>query len=118
QLARLSKHNITILEKEIAELVHDNGQLKNILFKDGVKMDFNAAYAAVPFNQHSDIPFSLGCELTEHGYIKTNDFQQTTVDGVYACGDNTNMMRSVANAVYSGNLAGAIVNKELTDERF
>jgi hypothetical protein len=28
------------------------------------------------------------------------------------------MMRSVANALYTGNLAGAMGNKELTDERF
>jgi hypothetical protein len=28
------------------------------------------------------------------------------------------MMRSVANAVYAGNITGAMVNKELVDDRF
>jgi thioredoxin reductase len=60
----------------------------------------------------------LGCELTEQGYIKIDGFQKTTVEGVFACGDNSAMMRSVANAVYSGNLTGAVVNKELTNELF
>jgi len=60
----------------------------------------------------------LGCELTEHGYIKVDMFQKTSVSGVYACGDNCTMMRAIASAVYSGNLAGAMTNKELTDERF
>ena len=68
--------------------------------------------------EHSDIPVSLGCELTEHGYIKVDDFQKTTVPGIYACGDNSNMMRSIANAVYSGNVTGVVVNRELTSEQF
>ena len=81
-------------------------------------MNFNAVYAAVPFEQHSDIPFNLGCELTEQGYIKVDNLQKTTLYGVFACGDNSSMMRSVANAVATGNLVGAMVNKELTEERF
>ena len=60
----------------------------------------------------------LGCELTEQGYLKTDPMFKTTMPGIYACGDNANMMRSVANAVYSGNMAGAMVNHELTAERF
>ena len=45
-------------------------------------------------------------------------FKKTNIDGVFACGDNTGMMRSIANAVYTGNLTGAMVNKELSDEEF
>ncbi len=45
-------------------------------------------------------------------------FQKTTVKGIYACGDNSSPMRSVANAVFAGNITGAMVNKELTDEQF
>jgi thioredoxin reductase len=81
-------------------------------------MPFDTVYANIPFEQHSGIPVVLGCELTEHGHIKIDQFQQTTVPGVYACGDNTNPMRSVAFAVAAGNITGAMVNKILTDESF
>ena len=81
-------------------------------------MKFDAVYAVVRFEQHSDIPASLGCELTETGHIKIDASQQTTVEGVYACGDNSSALRTVANAVYSGNLAGSMVNRKLTEERF
>lgn len=118
QLARLNKHNINIIEKEIVEIEHENGNINNIVFKDGNKISFNAVYASIPFNQHSDIPATLGCELTEQGYIKVDMFQKTTVNGTFACGDNASMMRSVANAVATGNFAGAMVNKELTEEKF
>ena len=118
QLQKLDKHQIKLVEKEIAEIEHDSGYLKRILFKDGSKEDFSAAYGVVPFVQHSDIPATLGCDLTEHGHIKVDFLHKTTVDGIYACGDNCSPMRSVANAVSGGNLAGAIANMELTQEMF
>lgn len=118
QIVKLNTHNIKIIATKITEFENKNGYIQNVVFNDGTKMSFDAVYAAVPFLQHSAIPVSLGCELTEHGYIKIDDFQKTTVEGVYACGDNSTMMRSVANAVYSGNLTGAVVNGELTNEQF
>ena len=81
-------------------------------------MSFDAMYAAVPFVQHCNVPLALGCELTEQGYLKVDGFFKTSIAGIYACRDNVSMMRSVANAVYSGNFAGAMLNKELTEENF
>lgn len=118
QITRLTRHNIEIIDTEVSEIEHNNGYVKNVIFNKGNRMAFDCVYAAIPFTQHSDIPVSIGCELTEQGYIKVDSFQKTTIDGVFACGDNSAMMRSVANAVYSGNLTGAMVNKELTDEQF
>lgn len=118
QTAKLNKREISIIEAEITEIRHENGHIKHVVFKDGNKIDFGAVYASVPFNQHSDIPVTLGCELTEQGYIKVDMFQKTTVSGIYACGDNAMMMRSVANAVATGNFAGAMANNELTAEDF
>lgn len=118
QLAKLEAHRINIMETEITALEHQEGQLKNVLFTNGDQQAFDALYAGFPFIQHSYIPVSLGCELTEHGHIKVNEFQQTTIEGIYACGDNSTMMRSVAAAVASGNLAGAMTNAALTKEIF
>ena len=118
QIAKLSKHNIKIVETDVSEIEHQNGYIKNVIFNDDSKTQFDAVYAAIPFKQHCEITLALGCEFTEHGYIKVDQFQTTTIKGVFACGDNAVMMRSVANAVYSGNFTGALVNKELTDEQF
>lgn len=118
QIEKLNKHDIKIIETGISEIVHENGHIKKVIFNDGDEMTFNAFYAAISFTQHSDIPFSLGCEQTEHGYIEVNNFQETNIEGVFACGDNSTMMRSIAIAVYSGNVAGAMANKELVEEQF
>jgi thioredoxin reductase len=118
QLYKLERNKINIIEKEIKKVVHENGELKEVRFDDDSVQTFTALYAALPFEQSSSIPVALGCEMTEMGYINTGFLQKTTVPGVYACGDNAGMMRSVASAVASGNTAGAGVNSELTAERF
>lgn len=118
QLVKLKKNEVEIIETTVTEIKHKNGILSNVLFSDGTQRPFDALYAALPFTQHSDIPASLGCELTELGYIKVSPFQETTISGVFACGDNSSMMRSVANAVYAGNLTGAVVNGRLVEENF
>ncbi|MGN6194690.1 MAG: NAD(P)/FAD-dependent oxidoreductase [Ginsengibacter sp.] len=117
QISKLKKHPI-VIEASLSEIQHHKGKIKQVIFSDGSSQKFDALYAALPFTQHSDIPASLGCEFTEHGFIKVNRFQETNVPGIFACGDNSNMMRSLASAVYAGNFAGAIVNAKLVEEDF
>lgn len=117
QVELLKQNNLAIINDNILELEHEKGYIRNVVFNNGKKMPFTAMYAAIPFVQY-DIAGALGVEFTEHGHIKINAAQHTTVDGVYACGDNSNAMRSVANAVYAGNITGAMINKALADEKF
>jgi thioredoxin reductase len=118
QTAKIASHNIKVVEKEIEKLEHTNGHLQKIIFKDGTTSSIKALYARNAFEQHCTIPQSLGCELTDDGYIKTDTFQKTTVHGVFACGDNSAPMRVVANAVAAGTTAGMMVNKEIIFEEF
>ena len=118
QLEKINSYNIQVVEKEISALKHASGALKALLFKDGTAFPLKAIYARPAFEQHCNIPEMLGCRLNEHGYIEVNAFQQTSIEHIFACGDNTSMMRSVANAVAGGNMAGAMVNNELTMAAF
>lgn len=118
QIEKLKRNNIQIIEHEISELKHDNGIVESIIFSDQTEMKFEAVYGAFPFHQHSDIPKNLGCEFTEFGHIKTDQFQKTNIPGIFVCGDNSSMMRSVSNAVMTGNVAGAMVNMELVTDCF
>lgn len=118
QVKKINQHNIKIVEKEIAEFIHENGYVKYVLFKDGSQQDVTALFARVPFEQHCSVPAQLGCEITEDGYIKIDDFNKTSVAGVYAAGDNSYMMRAVAAAVAAGSKAGAMLNREMIEETF
>ncbi len=118
QAAKLDSHRIKLIETEIERLEHTHGQLQNIIFKDGTTSPIKAFYAPSPFEQHCGIPEALGCELIDEGYLKTDSIQRTSVHGVYACGDNSTRLRTVANAVAMGTTAGMMINKEIVLEEF
>jgi thioredoxin reductase len=118
QTITLKRHDIQIVEREVMHLEHQNGHLKEIVLKNNNKIALKALYARVPFVQHTNLPQKSGCEITEQGYIKVDAWQKTSVPGMYACGDSATPLRSVSNAIFSGTVAGAGINKELIDESF
>lgn len=118
QRDRITGHNIPINEKEIAYLKHENGNVRQIVFTDDETFDLKVVYSRTDYEQHCKIPESLGCELTEQGLLKVDMFQRTSVPNIFSCGDNSSAMRSVANAVSTGNVAGAVINNAMTEEEF
>ncbi len=99
-------------------MVHENGYLKQLVFKDGSIQLLNALFAKIPAVQHSDMTVKLGCTMTDNGYVTVDAFQKTTVKGVYAAGDCTTMFRALSASIASGGLAGAMMNRELIDDSF
>ena len=118
QKAKLATHQVKIMEQEIAAIVHKNGYLQQIIFTDNTHQELTALYARPAFEQHSKLPEKLGCELTDDGYIRIDDFKRTSIPGIFATGDNTTPLRSVANAVAAGSTAGAFINHELITAAF
>ncbi|MBN9286210.1 MULTISPECIES: NAD(P)/FAD-dependent oxidoreductase [unclassified Flavobacterium] len=118
QRDKLAQHGISIEEKELVALEHTNGQVRNVVFADHSKKAVDVLYIRSPFEQHCGIPEMLGCELTEEGYLKTDASQETTVSGIYACGDNASRMRTVANAVATGTAVGMGLSRKMIMEQF
>jgi thioredoxin reductase len=118
QTDKIRKHNIPIVEKEIASLKHQNGNVQKIIFTDNSTFELKAIYSRPDFEQHCKIPEMLGCELTEQRLLKIDIFQKTTVENIFACGDNASPLRAVSYAVATGNIAGAMVNNGMTEEEF
>jgi|SRR6218665_506918 len=118
QMLVLKQHGIRIVEDEIKELQHENGQLKQLITQNGKAYPLNAIFSRAQIRQHCNIPEQLGCELTEQGLLKVDDFQHTNVHGVFVAGDNHTMFRSVGLAVAGGIKAGAMLNHQLIEEEF
>lgn len=114
----LTKHGVQIFEDEIDSFEHKEGYIQNIIFKNDVKVAVKAIYARPSFEQHCSLPIDLGCEVSEQGLLKVDAMQKTSIANVYASGDCTTQMRSVAIAVSTGSFAGAVINKELIEEYF
>ena len=118
QVLLLNRHNITVVENCINYIKHENGQLKQIHFKDTAPENPEVIYTQLPFIQQCPIPGKLNLQTTEKGFIFINNHMETSMTGIYAAGDCLSLFRSVAHAVASGNKVGAIINKCLIDEDF
>ncbi|MGH1363886.1 MAG: NAD(P)/FAD-dependent oxidoreductase [Calditrichia bacterium] len=113
QHAALKRNNIEIVESEVVKIEHDNGRMNHVILQNGEQIRLSAMYATVPSTQHCILPESLGCAMIESGHIEVDMGQQSSLEGVFACGDCASPMRSVTLAVSSGHVAGAMVNMSL-----
>lgn len=118
QTESLGQRNIDLIETPLKTIKHQEGYINHLDLEDGSIVQIDALYARVPFQQNCKLPKNMGCELNEHGFISINNFQETNIEGVFAAGDNSSGMRSLANAIAAGSLAGAIINGQLCDEDF
>lgn len=118
QVAKLAQHGITVVQDPIQALHHTDGQLNAIAFQGGQSVRADVLYTHLLFTHTSNITLQLGCGFTPEGHVQVDDWQRTTVPGVYACGDCTTMLRTVSNAVMTGTKAAAILNREMIAEAF
>jgi thioredoxin reductase len=112
----LTALGIGLETKEIEAIIHEQGVFRHLRFTDGSRQELKALYARPPFEQHCPVPEALHCTMTESGHISIDAFQRTSVPGVYAAGDNSLLLRSVANSIGAGNIAGNIMNHDLLTE--
>ncbi|MCG6141897.1 NAD(P)/FAD-dependent oxidoreductase [Leptospira mtsangambouensis] len=110
---QLEKEGITVVTEVVKTLIHNEGQISAIQLQSGKEIPIEALYTRLPMVQHSKLPEGLGCKLLPSGHIEVSNFYETNVPGVYAVGDMSSMFRSVANAVHSGNIAGAMLNRAM-----
>lgn len=118
QQQKMKAHNINIVEKKVLRINHKDGKLNAVRFVDDTQQELQAIYARPQMVQHCQLAEQLGCQLNEHGLITVDMMQKTTVDGIYACGDSASPLRAVANAIATGNFAGAALNREMIMQKF
>lgn len=116
QLELFTKKEVSIIETPVKQINHQKGQVEHILLTDGTLHEVKAIYARCAFEQHCQVPLQLGCELTEDGYISVGPTQETSIAGVYACGDSTTRLRTVSNVVAQGTVAGMMLNRDMIYE--
>lgn len=115
----LAKHSVPVRVEKIIRLEGVNGQLESIVFATGDTLTRGGMLIRPVQHLRSDLARQLECQLSESGHIKIFDFNQTSVEGIYAAGDVTSPMQSIAVAVAQGAIAaGAGINHALSQEDF
>ncbi|TGM05177.1 NAD(P)/FAD-dependent oxidoreductase [Leptospira jelokensis] len=110
---QLESEGISIVTDVVKALNHSEGQISSISFGFGKDHPIQALYTKLPIIQHSRLPEELGIKLLPSGHVEVTNFYETNLQGVYAVGDMASMFRSVAHAIHSGNLAGAMLNRAM-----
>lgn len=82
----LTARNVSIIETELTEV---DGKLDDLVvtFADGDTLERQAIFHPAPTEPSTGLAAQLGCELYDDGGVQVNEFQRTTVPGVYAAGD-------------------------------
>lgn len=110
--ADLSARGVAIEETPVARL---DGHA-DVLLADGRRLSFAGLFTATRNAPATSIAASLGCEIEETPFgtqIRTNAMKETSVPGVFACGDVARVPHSVSLAVGDGAWAGAGVHRSL-----
>ncbi|EOQ98477.1 pyridine nucleotide-disulfide oxidoreductase [Leptospira wolbachii serovar Codice str. CDC] len=111
--SKLDNEGIQVVTEVVKSLIHKEGQISAIQLGSGKEIPIQALYTRLPMVQNSNLPEQLGCKLLPSGHIEVTNFYETSVPGVCAVGDMASMFRSVAHAVHSGNIAGAMLNRSM-----
>lgn len=111
---RLQPSGVKFVDGEVALVKHDRCVISSVVMKDGSKHAFDAIFAHLPDEQACAIPEKLGCELGDSNCLKIDNTHQTTVKGVYACGDASHMVRQIGSAASDGSVTAAFIAIELS----
>jgi thioredoxin reductase len=109
QRVRLEESGV-VIESTHVRAVEDTS---TVVLADGRRVGVDALFISPHSRLSSDLAEQLGCELKDGGCITTDSAKQTTVPGVFACGDAARMAGSIALAVGEGALAGVAVHHSL-----
>lgn len=114
----LTAAGIAVDDREVTEFHSESGELTEIRFADGAALPRRGVLVAAVLHQRSHLAAHLGVSFAPASPVAADaiivdQFQRTTVPGVFAAGDVSVQMPQVAAAVASGSMAAAAVVQSL-----
>ena len=98
-----------IIEKPIRSFRGEN-KIQEVEFEDNTKKEISAVFIAQGTASSNDLARKIGARI-ENDHIVVNQNMETTVKGLFACGDCTGGLLQISKAVYEGATAGLSVLK-------
>lgn len=99
--------DIDVNEKNIKEIRGSN-KVEEIEFFDDTTLNLSGIFIAVGTATSTDLAKKIGA-IIQNNNIKVNEKMQTSVEGLYACGDCTGGLLQISKAIYEGTKAGLTV---------
>jgi thioredoxin reductase len=118
QRDRLTRFGIQVVEQPITALESAGAQIQAVRFVDGTTLDCTALFIRPKTTHRTTFARDLGCKVDEHNVVQVDLRGRTSTEGIYAAGDLSSPMRSVAIAVAQGAAAAYGINADLIDLDF
>jgi thioredoxin reductase len=113
QAVALSRRGVTVEKTPVRAVT---GPAATVELEDGRVLSFDGMFTAPRTHMASPLAEQLGCAFDDGPmgvFVRTGMTKETTVPGVFACGDAARAAGSVALAVGDGAMAGAGVHQSL-----
>ena len=101
--------DIKVESKKIREFRGDS-KIQEVEFEDNTIKPVQGVFVALGTASSSDLARKIGARI-ENNRIVVNENMETTVPGLFACGDCTGGLLQISKAVYEGAVAGLAVLK-------
>lgn len=114
QRQQLAARNVKIETETVREIAGEQSAI--VKLDNGRLVELAGLFVASLTQPSNRIAQDLGCEIAESPvgfYVKTDEFKQTSIPGVFACGDLGRPMGSVTFAIGDGALAGFGTHRSL-----
>lgn len=119
QMERLGSKVEIIFDNSVSELA-GNAKLDNIVlaksYEGSNKLQLDGLFVEIGAVPNTEIPKSLGVELDDKGYVKTDSMMRTNVHGVFAAGDMVNFFGRFKQAVTAAAM-GAVAATSAYEDR-
>lgn len=112
QRARLAERGVSLETRPVVRIVDQ----ATVELADGTRLEMDGLFTASQTRVSSPVAEQLGCAFDTGplgSYIRTDLLKETTVPGVFACGDAARAAGNVALAVGDGAQAGASAHQSL-----
>lgn len=100
----------------VQRLHHTDGALHAVELEGGLQIGMRALYLVSRQDPAAPLGQDLGCEMVDTPmgrHLRVDDFQRTSVPGVFAAGDLARPYPSATQAAATGNTAGAACHQDL-----
>ncbi len=116
QREELQRHQVPLFDSAIQYIDSNDGIVRQVVLEDGTTIPCRGIFFKPKLIAGSDLPQTIGCDITDAGMVVTDDFGKTNIPGVYSAGDAASQMHQTIAAASMGAFTAAFINNELNME--
>ncbi|WP_025691154.1 NAD(P)/FAD-dependent oxidoreductase [Paenibacillus zanthoxyli] len=110
------RHQVPLFDSPIRHIDSSDGIVQQVVLEDGTTVPCTGIFFKPELVTGSDLPRTIGCQITKWGAVVVDDFGKTNVPGVYSAGDAASRMHQAIAAASMGAFVAAVINNELNTE--